>query len=186
MQLNRSEDPAAVIERELTLLVRRAQKVSLRGREPGHPVDRAAYAILGRLLDAGAQRPGALAEHFYLDASTISRQVASLEKEHLVERVADRQDGRASLLQLTRQGEMVLVETRAERRQVVEGLVEAWSLRDREAFARLLGRLNVGLDEQFHGQLLKDQRDGDLQFEVSLGRGEGARKTRQLSKRSAL
>lgn len=141
-------DAASLIERELTLLVRRAQKVDLRGGRLDRAVDRAAYGILGRLFDAGPQRPGALAEHFYLDASTISRQVAALETAGLVHRVSDAQDGRASLLRLSAHGEEVLVSTRAERRRVVQDLLSSWPATDLKQFATLLAAFNAGLDRQ--------------------------------------
>ncbi len=148
MQANDLAVAAPIIERELTLLVRRAQKVSLRGGKMGLPLDRAAYSILGRLCDAGAQRPGALAEHFYLEPSTISRQVAALEKAGLIERAADTEDGRASLLKLTGHGEEVLVATRNERRRVVHDLLSTWSAEDLTQFATLLAAFNAGLDQQ--------------------------------------
>lgn len=148
MQANGPAEAASDIERELTLLVRRAQKVSLRGGKLDRPVDRAAYGILGRLCDAGPQRPSALADHFYLDASTISRQVAALEKAGLIQRVADTEDGRASLLQLTAHGTDVLVATRSERRRVVRELLSSWPPTDLTRFATLLAAFNAGLDHQ--------------------------------------
>lgn len=157
MQANGCEEAASAIERELTLLVRRAQKVSLRGGQLELPVDRAAYGILGRLYDAGPQRPGVLADHFYLDASTISRQVAALEKAGMVQRVADDLDGRASLLQLSAHGEEVLVATRSERRRVVQALLSTWSAADLKKFATLLGALNAGLDGQLDAHHRLDQ-----------------------------
>jgi DNA-binding MarR family transcriptional regulator len=146
--VDREDDAPAVIERELTLLVRRAQKVSLRGGQFDHPIERAAYAILGRLEDAGAQRPGALAEHFYLDASTISRQIAALQTGGLIERVPDEIDGRASLLRLTDHGQNVLRATRAERRRVVRVLLSTWEPESLDQFATLLTDFNAGLDRQ--------------------------------------
>lgn len=142
------DDASAIIERELTLLVRRAQKVSLRGGRLDHPIERAAYAILGRLDDAGAQRPGALAEHFYLDASTISRQIAALETGGLVERVPDQVDGRASLLRLSEHGRDVLSATRAARRRVVRALLSTWESESLDQFASLLTDFNASLDSQ--------------------------------------
>jgi DNA-binding MarR family transcriptional regulator len=152
MQASRPRaNPAASIERELTLLVRRAQKVALRGGQLERPVDRGAYAILGHLADAGPQRPSAVADHFYLDPSTISRQTSALISAGLVKRVADDTDGRASLLELTPGGKQVLAATRAERRRVVQDLLDTWPAEDLNAFARLLSAFNAGLDRQFDG-----------------------------------
>lgn len=141
MQRDEYSDVAGAIERieqELTLLVRRAQKVTLRGAGHEGPVERATYAILCRLHDAGAQRPGALADHFRLDASTISRQVAALEQAGLVERAPDVADRRAFLLRLTSHGEEVLTTTRSERRSVVRALLTSRPPETVETFAALL------------------------------------------------
>jgi DNA-binding MarR family transcriptional regulator len=89
-----------------------------------------------------------LADHFYLDASTISRQVAALEAAGLVHRVADAQDGRASLLRLSAHGEEVLVSTRGERRRQVQDLLSTWPPENLEQFAALLAAFNAGPDRQ--------------------------------------
>lgn len=135
------------IEQELTLLVRRAQKVHLRGAAAEHVVERAAYGILAWLHDTGPLRPSALAAHFHLDASTISRQVASLEQAGLVTREPDAEDRRACRLRLTEHGQGVLTTTRAERRGVVRELLQSWSPQDLANFASLLAAFNAGIDE---------------------------------------
>lgn len=140
--------PLERIERELTLLMRRAQKVHLHSRGPEHPLDRSAYAILGLLRDGGPQRPGELAERFHLDASTVSRQVTALERSQLVTRVPDPHDGRAYRLELTAQGVHVLDATRRYRRAVVRELLGSWPMADQEAFGALLARFNAGLGGQ--------------------------------------
>ena len=136
------------IEQELTLLVRRAQKVHLRGGPTEHVVERAAYGILAWLHDTGPLRPSALAAHFHLDASTISRQVASLEHAGLIAREPDAEDRRACRLRLTEHGQRVLTTTRAERRGVVRELLQSWSPEDLANFASLLAAFNAGLDNQ--------------------------------------
>jgi len=136
------------IEQELTLLVRRAQKVHLRGAPAAQVVERAAYGILAWLHDTGPLRPGALAAHFHLDASTISRQVASLEQAGLIAREPDAEDRRACRVRLTEHGQKVLTTTRAERRGVVRELLQSWSREDLANFASLLAAFNGGLDNQ--------------------------------------
>ncbi len=139
------------IEQELTLLVRRAQKVHLRGGPTEQVVERAAYGILAWLHDAGPLRPSELAAHFHLDASTISRQVGSLEQAGLVTRAPDAEDRRALRLRLTEHGQKVLSTTRAERRAVVRSLLRSWSPQDLASFASLLAAFNAGLDEHLTG-----------------------------------
>jgi len=126
------------IEQELTLLMRRAQKVHLRGGPSVPVVERAAYGILAWLHDAGPLRSSDLAAHFHLDASTISRQVASLEQAGLVTREPDAEDRRAFRLRLTEHGRGVLTTTRAERRGGVRKLLRSWSPEDLASFAHLL------------------------------------------------
>jgi DNA-binding MarR family transcriptional regulator len=141
-------DPDALerIEQELTLLVRRAQKVHLRGGPIEHVVERAAYGILAWLHDAGPLRPSALAAHFHLDASTISRQVASLEQAGLITREPDTEDRRACRLRLTEHGQSLVTTTRAERRGVVRDLLQSWPPQDLATFAAQLAAFNAGLD----------------------------------------
>lgn len=139
------------IEQELTLLVRRAQKVHLRGGPTEQVVERAAYGILAWLHDTGPLRSSELAAHFHLDASTISRQVAALEQAGLVTREPDADDRRALRLRLTEHGRGVLTTTRAERRGVVRELLRSWSPEDLARFASLLAAFNAGLDEHLTG-----------------------------------
>src|SRR5437868_6066116 len=67
-------------------------------------IDRTAMMLLGTLTSIGPVRSNALAEAVYSDPSTISRQVATLVKDGLIERRADPADGRASLLAVTEKG----------------------------------------------------------------------------------
>ncbi|KGN41847.1 MarR family winged helix-turn-helix transcriptional regulator [Knoellia aerolata] len=135
------------IEQELTLLVRRAEKVHLRGGPTEQVVERAAYGILAWLHDTSPLRSSELAAHFHLDASTISRQVAALEQAGLVTREPDADDRRALQLRLTERGLKVLSTTRAERRGVVRELLRSWSPEDLARFASLLAAFNAGLDK---------------------------------------
>lgn len=145
--------PAARVERELTQLVRRAQRVHLHGDEGPQPLERAAYTILGRLYDGGSCRLGALAESFGVTPSTVSRQVQALVSLGLVRREADPEDGRACRLELTAHGRDALTRTRALRRRMVRGLLATWSEQDVACFARLLEQFNHGLTEAVAAEL---------------------------------
>jgi DNA-binding MarR family transcriptional regulator len=105
-------------------------------------LDRSAYGILCRLADEGPQRLGLLASAFGLDPSTITRQVQALEKAGLVERHADADDRRASILDLTEVGRTTLSHTRAYRRRRLEEVLADWPGHDREELARLLTKVN--------------------------------------------
>lgn len=135
------------IEQQLTILLRRVQRIHFTTSSGEVELDRSAYGILCRLVDEGPQRLGLLAQAFGLDPSTITRQVQALEQEHLVERRPDPTDRRASLLDLTDQGRQVLTETRARRRAWLEAALGDWDDHDHAEFGRLLERFNLSIDK---------------------------------------
>jgi DNA-binding MarR family transcriptional regulator len=107
-----------------------------------HPdaVERPTYLLLVHLVKDGPQRAGALAESVHSDPSTVSRQVAQLVRLGLVERTADPEDGRATLLAATAEGHRVLAENRRTRTERIAALLATWDPADRHRFAELLGR----------------------------------------------
>ena len=102
--------------------------------------DRASFILLKRLEAEGPLRSNALAEAMHADPSTISRHVAQLVRNGLVERTVDPGDRRACPLAVTDAGRHRLAEMRQRRDELVAGLLESWSGRDRAALAELLGR----------------------------------------------
>jgi DNA-binding MarR family transcriptional regulator len=135
------------VEQQLTILLRRVQRIHFTTSSGEIELDRSAYGILCRLVDEGPQRLGLLAQAFGLDPSTITRQVQALEHEHLVERRPDPTDRRASLLDLTDQGRAVLTETRARRREWLEAALDDWDDDDHAEFGRLLEKFNLSIDK---------------------------------------
>lgn len=117
-----------------------------------HPdaVERATYHLLVHLVKDGPRRAVALAEAVHSDPSTVSRQVAHLVRLGLVERTADPEDGRATLLVATDEGRRVFEENRRLRNEHLAALLESWSPAEREVFAELLTRF-VG-DFESHAQ----------------------------------
>ncbi|GAB2726318.1 MarR family winged helix-turn-helix transcriptional regulator [Nocardia thraciensis] len=103
-------------------------------------IEISAYGIIFRLLEDGPMRSGTLAEAMYSDASTISRQVASLVKRGLLERRADPDDGRASVLMVTDAGRDLAEHLRRRRIEVLAHIVADWDHADREQLATLLRR----------------------------------------------
>lgn len=99
-----------------------------------------AQIILRCLAHEGALRAGAVAERIDSDPSTVSRQVAALVRDGLVERRADPQDGRASLLVLTEQAQDVIAEHEARRHQRFGEMLARWDEADLITFATLLER----------------------------------------------
>ena len=134
------------IEQQLTLLLRRAQKIHFRTRAGEVDLDPAAYGILCRLADEGPQRVGSLAQGFGLDPSTITRQVQALEQAAMVERSTDPSDRRASIVDLSDEGQTALAESRGRRRRRLKEALADWPEEDLEGLARLLERLNQSFD----------------------------------------
>lgn len=103
--------------------------------------DRAALVLLHPLVRLGPLRQGALAELVHADPSTVSRHVAALVDQGLVQRVADESDGRASRLVVTAAGHAALGDLRRERENHLEQVTSGWDARDLTALSTLLGRL---------------------------------------------
>ena len=134
------------IEQQLTILLRRVQRIHFSTSSGDVVLDRSAYGIMCKLADEGPQRLGALASTFGLDPSTITRQVQALEEMGLAKRVTDPSDRRASILDLNDDGRQVLEQTRAHRRARLQLALSDWPEADLQDFARLLGEFNLSLD----------------------------------------
>lgn len=132
-----------VLERELTLLLRRSRAVQGRlGSRLHSGLDGAVYAVLLLLDDAGPLRASDLVVRLGMDKSTVSRQVAALVDLGLVERTADPLDGRARALAITAEGHRRLGDLRAERRARWQADLADWDPADVAALASLLDRVN--------------------------------------------
>lgn len=103
-------------------------------------MDKAAFILLANLAHLGPSRSSALAEAVFSDPSTVSRQVAGLVKDGLVERRADPEDGRASVLVATEAGRRLLRERLRMRNEAIARMFGAWSEPDRLAFTDLFER----------------------------------------------
>lgn len=143
------DDPALVkVDEALLTLGRPAhlRRIGERVRAgAGLPLDRAAYPLLGGIAECGPIRLSDLAERLGVQVSTASRQVKDLEQAGLVARTRDPGDARVSLLALAPAGKEALVKLRASWRQALTDILESWPDADREALARLLGRLATDL-----------------------------------------
>jgi DNA-binding MarR family transcriptional regulator len=141
-------DSRAVLERELTRLMRRARAASARIAADVHPdLDAAAYAVLVAIVDlaaasSGGVHAGLVAETVGLHKSTMSRNLGQLERLGLIERVPDPADARARLLRLTPVGEESVERSRRGRRERLAGQLGDWSDADLRRLGSLLGRLN--------------------------------------------
>lgn len=135
------------LERELTVLFRRARaKQGEMAREVHPDLESAAYGLLVRLDDAGAQRATELAAYIGVGKATMSRQLRALENLGLVAREPDPADGRAWLVQLTEVGRGRVAKVREARRGRYVEQMSNWDRREVAELARLLNQLNRGMD----------------------------------------
>ena len=151
--MTRAQDRAAAegraaVERELSRLFRRARASSARLASEVHPdLDAAGYAVLVTVVDLGARQPDGVrasevAAAVGLHKSTMSRNIADLERLGLVERVPDPTDARARLLRLTDAGSEAVERSRTGRRRRLAAQMEGWSAADVRQLGTLLQRLN--------------------------------------------
>jgi DNA-binding MarR family transcriptional regulator len=103
-------------------------------------IDKTSMILLSALTSIGPVRSNALAEAVYSDPSTISRQVATLVRDGLIERFADPADGRASLLAVTGKGRELIEARHRQRSCSMARMLAHWPAEDRERFAELLER----------------------------------------------
>ncbi|HXA28434.1 MAG TPA: MarR family transcriptional regulator [Candidatus Angelobacter sp.] len=108
-----------------------------------HPYLEAAIdALCGLLVERGPTRLTDLADALWLDKSTVTRQIATLEAAGLAHRVPDPSDGRAALVGLTDEGRDLLSRVRQGRREGLRQTLSEWSADDVARFAALLERFN--------------------------------------------
>src|SRR5690349_10907301 len=142
----RTADATALgrVETELAMLTRTLEGMSRRStlyRE----IDRAGYVLARTLATEAPVSINGLAELVGLDATTVTRQIATMETEGLVRRRRDDRDRRVSLVELTALGRRRMETVRAARASRITELVGDWSEEDRAAFGRLLGRFNEAI-----------------------------------------
>jgi DNA-binding MarR family transcriptional regulator len=134
------EDVSAVADNFSTLMRSFIKARSQMLAAAAHDVEWSAHILLKCLSNEGPLRSSSLAEHIDSDPSTVSRQVAALVKDGLIERRADPVDGRASLLVLTEKASQVLGEHDAVRDSHYANMLATWSSFDLRRFAELLAR----------------------------------------------
>ena len=121
----------------------------------GVRLDRAGATLLFKLsATCDALRVTDLAEILGVDTPTVTRKVQQLERDGMVVRQTDPDDGRASRIRLTPTGRRTIERVRRARRAWLEQLVEEWGDEDLSTLAHLLARFAEDLDRD-----LDDARD---------------------------
>ncbi|UUA10808.1 MULTISPECIES: MarR family winged helix-turn-helix transcriptional regulator [Streptomyces] len=133
-------DAVETIQREMTAFARRARAAA--GRM--HPeLSLVSYTLLGHLEESGGCRATDLAAHYALDKSTVSRQVAALERAGLIARRPDAEDQRVLELHLTVAGRRILAQVTESRRRAFRERLADWPAEDLTRFAECLVRYNA-------------------------------------------
>jgi DNA-binding MarR family transcriptional regulator len=139
-------DAIGTIELELVKLVRHLETFGRRSSLYVR-VDRAGYLAMRVLEDLGPMSTNALAQALHLDASTVTRQIAPLERSGLIERSRDPADGRSSSMTLTAEGRSCMAGVKQERLRCIKALVSDWDGAGQAGLADALARLNTSLAE---------------------------------------
>ena len=116
-------------------------------RAAGVRLDRAGAALLYKLrLYAGTPfRVTSLAALLGVDAPTVTRKVQQLERLGYVAREPDPDDGRASLIRLTRSGQEIVDRILAAHRDRLSRLFDGWDDDDVRTFGALLERFAASI-----------------------------------------
>ncbi|HET6626792.1 MAG TPA: MarR family transcriptional regulator [Nocardioidaceae bacterium] len=141
----RFDDPTSPEEAVIGLLMQAGRR--LRTRHPEDQVEPSCFPLAKHLMFHDAIRVSDLAAMVHLDASTVSRQVRTLEDKGIVERTDDPADGRASLIRISDDGRAVMQAAFQRRFQRITHALEPWSDHDRAELQRLVTRLAADLRE---------------------------------------
>jgi DNA-binding MarR family transcriptional regulator len=134
-------DPLDLIETEMTVLARALERLHRRS-EIYRDLDRASYLIARTLETTGPVSINSLASALGLDATTVTRQVATMEAARLILRRANPDDGRVSLITLTQRGRRTMRTVQLARNERLATLLRDWTRTDRRELGRLLARFN--------------------------------------------
>lgn len=137
------------VEQAFTALSRRATLPRMRMRlvaQVGAPIEPGLYPLLRRVGQWGPIRTSDLASRIGLDVSTVSRQLAGLERAGLVVRAVDPDDKRAALLKLSGEGKRIVTKIQRARRELMDDALADWPIDDVERLAELLEQFADALD----------------------------------------
>lgn len=141
-------DELEAVQLSLTRLVRQVsvprfhQRVLARA---GVEIDRVEAIALTRIVDGGPWRLSDLADQLGVACSTAGRHAAHLEGRDLVTRSVDPNDGRAVMVECTRDGMLLVGHLRQAYRDLLSEAMADWEPEEIESFTTQLGRLAEGL-----------------------------------------
>ncbi|WP_034293485.1 MarR family winged helix-turn-helix transcriptional regulator [Herbaspirillum sp. RV1423] len=114
----------------------------------GVSLDRALFPLLVRLSAAPAMSVAQLAEKAGRDPSTVSRQIAKLERLGLVKRPSSEEDMRVRAAAITKAGARAVAAIAKARRQLLGELIADWPAAEQEAFPVLLRKFAEAMKER--------------------------------------
>lgn len=130
------DDPIGEIHRAIITVSRSARIQAIRESN----LSLVALAILSYVDNTADPTATDLAGEYGLDKSTVSRQLADLERQALLRRVPDATRARMQLLKLTAKGRRCLSAARTSQRKRLGKKLGNWPAADVVAFSRLLSR----------------------------------------------
>jgi DNA-binding MarR family transcriptional regulator len=134
-------EPVAEVADTFVELMRTFQRAKTRYLSAAQrDVEWSAQVLLRLLAHNGPMRASDIAACLHSDPSTVSRQVAAMVRDGLLERKSDPEDGRASILALTAEAGDVLAEHERARLAHFEAMLSDWNASDLSRFATLLRR----------------------------------------------
>lgn len=134
-----------VVERDLTLLVRQLEALS---RQRQYPLERAYYLVLCTLAERGPMALGTLAEALILDNSTVTRQIAAMQRKKLVTRKRSASDARSFEIEATPLGSALASDMREQRLARMAPMLGDWDHQDMLQLQRQLDLLNKAIRQQ--------------------------------------
>jgi DNA-binding MarR family transcriptional regulator len=126
---------------DLTGVLNRPQPDAALIQRAGVNLDRALLPLLVRVERRGPLAIGELAELCGRDYSTVSRQIARMERLGLVTRLVAAFDGRVTQVEVTAKGSAITRTIDKAREKIMTSLLAGWDRRDIAELARLLRRL---------------------------------------------
>ncbi|MFD9940506.1 MarR family winged helix-turn-helix transcriptional regulator [Nonomuraea sp. NPDC059023] len=130
--------------RSVVSTLKRAKTHDMMGTVAGMRVDQPDAQVLIHLLDSGEpRRVGAIAQALHVESPHVTRTVTKLERQGLLERVRDPDDGRAWRIWLTPRGTDVAQVCLRVNLELFETAMAAWDPQDRADLTRLLGKLST-------------------------------------------
>ena len=146
-----SEQTLPELDRSIFRLGRALRKIHIADGEHSSYATGAGYWELVMLKRRGPVRATEIASTLALDISTVSRQIKALESAGLVVKRPDANDARATLIELTPEGDRVTTTLMNRRGRMIASALANWTPKDRETFEALLGtfveQLEVSVDE---------------------------------------